>query len=98
MRVELAIPISLKFIKAVLEVPTADKDRDITVRAISNDTRELIEGDLYIATPGERFSGEEFIDEAKSKGAYTVSSKYKNADIFVCDTMFALMKLAKEYK
>ncbi len=98
MRIELDIPITLAFVKITFEIPCDKSDEHIEIRAVSNDTRELFPFDLYFAIKGERFDGEDFITEAKTIGAYTVSSAHLSADVFVPDTSLALLKLAKAYK
>ena len=52
------------------------------IEFISTDSREVEKGDLFFALPGESFNGEDFVSSAKSKGAYTVSSRYRDADFF----------------
>ncbi len=68
------------------------------IEYISTDSREIKPGDLFFALQGEKFNGEDFIIEAKGKGAYTVSAKFYSADFFVKDTLSALNSLALFYK
>ena len=68
------------------------------IECISTDSREVEKGDLFFALPGESFNGEDFVSSAKSKGAYTVSSRYRDADFFVPDTLSALSALSSFYK
>ena len=42
---------------------------DTTFSGVSIDSRKIRQGDLFWAIKGERFDGNDFIDEAKSKGA-----------------------------
>jgi UDP-N-acetylmuramoyl-tripeptide--D-alanyl-D-alanine ligase len=39
------------------------------VAGVSTDTRTLRDGDLFVAVPGERFDGHDFVDQALAKGA-----------------------------
>ena len=47
------------------EAPAAD----VTFHAVSTDTRTLQRGDLFVALDGERFDGNQFVEEAFEKGA-----------------------------
>lgn len=42
------------------------------VRGVSHDSRRVHAGDLYIAVPGERFDGRDFVAEAERRGAVAV--------------------------
>jgi UDP-N-acetylmuramoyl-tripeptide--D-alanyl-D-alanine ligase len=42
---------------------------DVTFTSVSNDTRNLTAGSLYVAIRGDRFDGHEFLDQAKNAGA-----------------------------
>jgi len=42
---------------------------DVAIEAISNDTRQLAAGSLYIALRGERFDGHDFAGDAQARGA-----------------------------
>lgn len=41
----------------------------LTIKSVSIDSRTIEPGDFYIATPGERFDGHQFLKEALEKGA-----------------------------
>ena len=43
-----------------------------TVLGISTDTRQCIEGDLYIAIKGDNVDGNQFINEAQEAGRHSV--------------------------
>ena len=98
MRALLSVPITFKFIKNALGLQSVQRDESITISAISNDTRNLSPKDLYVAIHGERYNGEDFIDEAKAKGAYTLSASREDADVYVSDTGLALLIIANSYK
>jgi len=53
---------------------------------------------LFIALDGRKASGNYYLDEAKSKGAFTLSSKRHDADVYVSDTEAALLEIARLYK
>ena len=72
---------------------------------ICTDTRKIKKGDLFLALKGERFDGEDFVDEAYRKGA--IGAIVNNfcfslpSDFFlirVNDTLKALQSIAKFYR
>ena len=71
---------------------------DVTVAAVSNDTRALRPGSLYVALRGERFDGHDFIAQAAAQGAgallvdHAVDSALPQ--VVVADTQQALARLA----
>ncbi len=75
---------------------------DALFSAVSKDTRELSEGDLYIAIKGERFDGHAFIEQASSAGAAgaLVSEQQVSGlpQIRVDDTLRALGELASYWR
>ncbi|WP_251275828.1 Mur ligase domain-containing protein, partial [Enterobacter hormaechei] len=42
---------------------------DVAIDAVSNDTRNLGPGSLYVALRGERFDGHDFAADAQARGA-----------------------------
>ncbi len=76
---------------------------DFEVKGFSIDSRTIKDGELFIAVKGERFDGEDFVEDALNKGAVgCIVSNNFNRDvkqiIKVNDTLFALLKLAKFYR
>jgi UDP-N-acetylmuramoyl-tripeptide--D-alanyl-D-alanine ligase len=76
-------------------------DRGISYRKISTDTRQIGEGDIFVALKGERFDGHEFIGKAVEAGATAavVSDAEVEAPEGVIlyrtgDTLVALQQLA----
>ncbi len=72
-------------------------------KGIERDTRNELQGKIYWALKGERFDGNEFVNQALENGAvYAVTSdkKYKNhPKVFVVDdTLDALQKLANYHR
>lgn len=66
---------------------------------VSTDTRSLETGQLFIALRGEHFVGENFLPQAKARGAVAaIVAEYRDDDlpqIVVADTLSALTALAK---
>ena len=72
---------------------------DIEVSVLSTDTRAIKKGDTYLALVGENFNGNEFVDEAFSKGAVAaivsdIGPENSQPLIQVKDTHIALGKIA----
>ena len=95
MRIKLGIPLTLREIREAIGTPLQIAP-DATIKYISTDTRDLCEGDLFIALKGDRYDGEDFTDLAKSKGAY-VMSRTSGFDISAPDTRDALIFLCSYY-
>ncbi len=76
---------------------TGDADREVTGVAI--DSREVRPGDLFVALPGERVDGHEFVAQAESAGASAALVRRSvPADLpllTVPDTLAALQSLAR---
>lgn len=97
MRIETAIPID----EQLLRVAFGEGYRGglhQPIRAVSTDTRTLRRGDLFFALEGEHKSGEAFVKDAMALGAYTISTRYKDATVNFPDTEKALLTLANAYK
>lgn len=74
------------------------KGKNDEIRAFTTDSREVCPGDVFVALDGENGSGEDYVYEAKEKGAYIISSRDADADFKVDNTYFALLKIAAFYK
>jgi len=81
--------------------------RDWKIRGISTDSRTLLPGELFVALPGERFDGHEFIGQALARKAIGVVVKEgwtgrtagrEFARIEVEDTICALGMMAGAYR
>ena len=97
MRIPLSVP--LTFSEIFKNSPSIIKiKRDATVGFISTNSKEVEEGDLFIAIKGERLDGEKFSEEAKNKGAYLLSSIECYADLLANDTTAALLEIASYFK
>jgi UDP-N-acetylmuramoyl-tripeptide--D-alanyl-D-alanine ligase len=77
---------------------------DVRCTGVSTDTRSIAPGELFIALCGPRFDGNDFIAEAKRRGAAAVLVS-KESDgghglpaVFVDDTLVALGRLASWWR
>lgn len=76
---------------------------DFHASGISIDTRAISKGNIFIAIKGENFNGNNFCEEALSKGAVScitddlkIYEKHRNKNLIkVDDTLVAMQKLAK---
>jgi len=70
--------------------------------AVSKDTRDLVDGALYVAIKGERFDGHEFVGQASAAGAAGVLVSERQSvqipQICVNDTRLALGELAAYWR
>ena len=70
--------------------------------AVSKDTRDIVEGSLYVALKGERFDGHEFVEQASAAGASGVLvselQPVQLPQIRVNDTRLALGELAAYWR
>jgi UDP-N-acetylmuramoyl-tripeptide--D-alanyl-D-alanine ligase len=75
---------------------------DVTYTGVSTDSRQIQQGELYVALVGERFDGHDFVTDAMSRGALgaVVSRPYSSGNAVgvhvypVDDTLVALGSLA----
>jgi UDP-N-acetylmuramoyl-tripeptide--D-alanyl-D-alanine ligase len=71
---------------------------DTTVEAVSNDTRALRNGSLYVALRGERFDGHDFVADAAARGAAALLVEHavdsELPQVIVADTQLALAQIA----
>ena len=94
------IPITLNSLLSIIHGKVKNESfNDVkTLYNFSIDTRTLKKRDIYIAIVGERFDGNDFIEEAFKKGAsWVISSKsnYNNDRIIEVDnTNIALQNIA----
>ena len=97
MRCELSIPLTVKEIIAYTGARSIGVDGDAPITAICTDTRELKNGDLFIALNSERDSGENYIEDAIAIGAPSLSTSGLNGTLYVDDTVSGLLDIAKGY-
>lgn len=94
--------LNIKELKQIFPQNTCDLDDHFEVTGITQDTRQLKNGNVYVAICGENFDGHDFISQAFEKGACAAlvskkSLKGKNL-FFVDETIQALGKLAHFYR
>ena len=71
---------------------------DLVIGSLTNDTRTLVPGSLYVALRGERFDGHDFAYDASMRGAAAVlvdhEVKVDVPQVVVPDTLLALARIA----
>jgi UDP-N-acetylmuramoyl-tripeptide--D-alanyl-D-alanine ligase len=80
--------------------------RQIPIDRVCTDSRQALAGDLFVALPGERFDGHDFLQEVARRGVAAVLVEKKKipvtlpacAVIAVDDTRLALGRLAAQYR
>lgn len=94
------IKMSLKQATTLLNTPTPAQD--LIFEGISTDTRTVVPGNLFVAIPGAKFDGHNFLKEAQQKGAVAalVNRPLDCAmpQIQVTDTLLALGELAATWR
>ena len=75
MRIRLSLPMRLSDIARSAGAIDYERNNDPIIEYITTDTRELATGDLFVALKGKSFNGEDFICDAASCGALTLSEK-----------------------
>ena len=99
MRIDLPNPDKFKHIFEM----TLDESLSEKVNGISTDSRDIKEGDLYLAISGEKVDGHSFLEEVFAKGASTalVNQSIDNCKgklIKVDDPVYAIGKIAKTWR
>jgi len=71
---------------------------DVAIDAISNDTRQMAAGSLYVALRGERFDGHDFSADAQARGASALLVErllpLELPQVLVADSELALARIA----
>jgi UDP-N-acetylmuramoyl-tripeptide--D-alanyl-D-alanine ligase len=96
----------LKFIAAATGGEMMSGDGHLLIRRVCTDSRLVQAGDLFIALPGDRFDGHDFLGEVLRKGAAALLVRHGRAPvspnscgiIAVADTRKALGRLAARYR
>lgn len=94
MKIKLDIPITLSEIAGCTGGSLSSADD--TISCICTDSREVSQGDLFIAIRGERIDGNLFASEAHARGGYVIGTN--GADITVYDAQTPILKLVNLYK
>ncbi len=105
MRIELAYPLSAKDVANVIGAQINIHAKEGTlISVLTTDSREIREGDCFIALCGERFDGNAYLGEAYAKGCVCAIGRGalpKSCERFlflsVADTTAALGRLASYY-
>ena len=103
------IPMALTKVAAALGTDCGAGAKDIVIRRVTIDSRDVQSGDLFVAIVGERFDGHQFIAEAASKGAVACVCEHRWLNsasaatasvpyLAVPDTAEALGRLAAYYR
>lgn len=74
---------------------------DVTFTGISTDTRTLEAGNLFVALRGPHFNGEDFLEQAREKGAAAALVQERREllpTLAVADTRLALGRLARAWR
>ena len=95
---------TLAEIAAMVEGQIHDSMKDVVVAGVTNDTRKIMEGNLFVPLQGEKSNGHDHVQQAFEQGA-SASFWERNqpnppegaALIFVDDSLKALQQLAKVY-
>ena len=80
--------VSLEAIRAIIDAEIVG-DGAVGVHGLSQSSKEILPGDLFIALPGENFHGAEFSSDAAAKGAVAVltdsigASKVKDLPVII---------------
>lgn len=69
-----------------------DPEMDCTIHGLSSDSRQVKKGDLFIAYPGEKSDGRQFIEEAFKKGAAAVLAEEVEFDSSLSSKNEVLLK------
>ncbi|MEW6097311.1 MAG: UDP-N-acetylmuramoyl-tripeptide--D-alanyl-D-alanine ligase [bacterium] len=101
-------PIKIDEILQAIEGELLQGDKDKWIAKISTDSRQITQGDLFIALKGDRFDGHDFVEEVikKEAGALVISKDIQPVTSYqlpitiikVRDTLIALGKIAAYYR
>lgn len=96
MIIELAIPLKISEI-CVYGAAKSKLQDDCIINKIVTDSRELCAGDLFVALHGKNHNGNEFLLDARTLGAISVSEYGAGADLECDNTEVFLLRLSNEY-
>lgn len=95
MYISLSLPLRIyEIIDAVEGVPFGIP-KHLTVDGVSTDSRTIKPGCLFLALPGERYNGENFVSSVLLKGGIPITTKRLRGAITVDNTTDALLSLAE---
>jgi UDP-N-acetylmuramoyl-L-alanyl-D-glutamate--2,6-diaminopimelate ligase len=98
----MARDIHLERLIARLKEPQLHDMRDVVISSVTNDSRKVEQGALFVATKGGQTDGHSFIEGALARGAAAVVSERRvpvrgKPNIVVDDSTRALAELASEF-
>lgn len=75
-------------------------DPDTSIRGVVSDSRDITPGSLFVAIPGERVDGHDFVPDVldRGAGATLASREVTGPAVIVDDTVAALGRLAAAYR
>lgn len=94
MRIRTSLKLTLSDISDSLNLPI---DQDCEINGVTTDSRLCENRDIFIAIPGEKSDGRNYIDQALERGAFIVANSSK-AHFKVEDAKTALLQIAAAYK
>ena len=97
MRCELSVPILVDEVIKYTNAKCIGLDGNRLIRAICTNTRELRDGDIFIALNSEKDSGENYIREAIAKNMPSLSTSGLDGTLYVNDTVSGLLDIANGY-
>ena len=97
MRANLELPLFLDEIIEATGGRSTKKLKNVTINAVTTDTRDMHAGDLFVALSGKHFDGEDFCDLAKATGCNYISARHADG-IMVKNTEDALLAIVAYYR
>ena len=97
MRIKLDCKVTLNEIANAISADFSEIGERVITHIVT-DSRLAKGGDLFFALRGERFNGEQFVEEAIKRGAFAVSTKVGNGILSVESAENALLGAAALYK
>ena len=75
----MAMKLDILLKKAALLIAGRSGNGNPEIRDLACDSRQVKKGDLFVAIPGTKVAGDEFITEALARGAVAVVSPFDHA-------------------
>ena len=82
-------------IKELMNLFDLDSDLDLKINSIKTDTRLIEPGDVFIALKGKNYDGNDYIEEAISKGAILCITERDYPNTIKMNGIDALYKIGK---
>ncbi len=98
MRIKTDVYLSADEISNSISDKTCRKNNFQYFNYFTTDSREAQSADLFISLCSDKDEEEKYLKEAKSKGAFTLSSNHCYADFYTQDVYLAFLKIAELYK